>query len=121
MAMEKTDANTTLEELKKVVRTFCEERSWDPYHSPKDLAIGLVTEASELLEIFRFVRERDMADLIHDANERRKMADELADSLYFILRFAQLYKFDLAQCMREKMDKNRVKYPTKDPARGATL
>lgn len=105
------DKNTTFEELKTVVQHFCEERKWDPYHSPKDLAIGLVTESSELLEIFRFVRERELTDMMHDPASRGKMADELADSLYFILRFAQLYKFDLSKCISEKMEKNRIKYP----------
>ncbi len=109
--MGKDDKTTTFEELKKMVQDFCEERRWDPYHSPKDLAIGLVTEASELLEIFRFVRERELAEMMQSSESRVKMADELADSLYFILRFAQLYKFDLAKCMSEKMEKNRVKYP----------
>ncbi len=118
--MAENDNSTTLDELKTMVRTFCEERGWDPYHSPKDLAIGLVTEASELLEIFRFVRERELGDLMHGEESRQKMADELADSLYFVLRFAQLYKFDLSKCMREKMEKNRAKYPTKDPAPHAT-
>ena len=51
--MEISDQNVTLEQMKNWVREFCEVRDWDRYHGPKDLAIGLVTEASELLEIFR--------------------------------------------------------------------
>jgi len=109
--MATNDQTTTLQEVKSMVQTFCEEREWDPYHSPKDLAIGLVTEASELLEIFRFVRERELKEKLDDPVERQKMADELADSLYFILRFAQLYHFDLSDCMRNKMVKNALKYP----------
>lgn len=118
--MGKTDQSTTLEELKRLVQDFCEERGWDPYHSPKDLAIGLVTEASELLEVFRFVSEREGDKQIRDEKARSQMADELADSFYFILRFAQLYNFDLSDCMRQKMLKNAVKYPTKRPEPGAT-
>jgi NTP pyrophosphatase (non-canonical NTP hydrolase) len=105
------DDTTTLHEVKDWVRRFCEERDWDPYHSPKDLAIGLVTEASELLEIFRFVRERDLKALLEDPARRGDMADELADSLYFILRFAQLYGFDLSESLRAKLVKNAAKYP----------
>lgn len=105
------DSNTTLEQLKKQVQDFCEARRWDTYHSPKDVAIGLVTEASELLEIFRFIPEKDLKFQISDAGQRQKIADELADSLYFILRFAQLYNFDLSSCMRAKMIKNAQKYP----------
>ncbi len=48
------DDAVTVSQLKESVRAFCEERDWDRYHNPKDLAIGMVTEASELLDIFRF-------------------------------------------------------------------
>lgn len=106
-----TDDQTTLAEIKTWVQRFCEERQWDPYHGPKDLAIGLVTESSELLELFRFVREKDLGPMLHDPEMREKMGDELADSLYFILRFAQLYKFDLSDCVHRKLAKNAVKYP----------
>lgn len=109
------DTVTTIDQVKKLVQKFCEDRAWDPYHSPKDLAIGLATEASELLELFRFVRERELGSLMHDEASRQKMADELADSLYFILRFAQLYKFDLSRCLKEKIEKNAVKYPAPSP------
>lgn len=43
-------------ELSKQIRTFCEERDWDQFHSLKDLSIGLSTEANELLQLFRFKR-----------------------------------------------------------------
>ncbi len=122
--MRKKDGDTSIDDLKRMVRVFCEERQWDPYHSPKDVAIGLVTEASELLEIFRFVNERDLPKVMEKPDQRQRMADELADSLYFILRFAQLYNFDLTTCMQEKMLKNAVKYPvtkqlTNGPAKPA--
>src|SRR5690606_39496852 len=98
--MEISDAKATLDDLKSWVQDFCEERRWDPYHGPKDLAIGLVTEASELLEIFRFVSDADARGMMNDTSARSRIADELADSLYFILRFAQLYNFDLSTCLR---------------------
>src|SRR5262245_9997159 len=103
--MSETDNVTTIDQAKEWVQRFCEERRWDPYHSPKDLAIGLVTEASELLELFRFVFEKDMPELMEDPVAREEMADELADALYFILRFAQMYGFDLSQSMRQKLKK----------------
>lgn len=109
--MEVSDKNVTLETVKTWVQEFCEERGWDPYHGPKDLAIGLVTESSELLEIFRFVDEKKCLALVEDPAGREAIGDELADSLYFILRFAQLYKFDLSECLRNKTKKNAVKYP----------
>jgi NTP pyrophosphatase (non-canonical NTP hydrolase) len=105
------DRETSIETLKTWVRQFCEERGWDPYHGPKDLAIGLVTESSELLELFRFVPEKEIAARMEDPKLREQISDELADSLYFILRFAQFHGFDLSQCIKQKMVKNAVKYP----------
>ena len=48
------DDKTTINDLKERIRLFCEERDWDRYHNAKDLAIGIITEAAELLEHFRF-------------------------------------------------------------------
>lgn len=109
--MGNSDKNTTLDEVKSWVQEFCEDRSWDPYHQPKDLAIGLVTEASELLEIFRFVSEAKQVELMDSAEARQAMADELADSLFFILRFAQRNGFDLSECLKQKLVKTAKKYP----------
>jgi len=111
MNMEQDDRQTTLAQVKSWVQKFCEARDWDPYHGPKDLAIGVVTEGSELLEIFRFVGEKDLPKMMQDQGVRAQIADELADSLYFILRFAQLYDFDLAQALSQKLEKNEKKYP----------
>lgn len=109
--MEISDELVTIDQLKSWVRAFCEERGWDPYHGPKDLAIGLVTEASELLELFRFVNDESAAQMLKDPLQREKIADELADSIYFILRFAQMHGFDIGQSVKAKIAKNAIKYP----------
>ena len=98
-----------LDKLKLAVREFCEAREWDPYHGPKDLAIGLVTEASELLEIFRFVSEKEQDQVL--INKREEIADELADSLFFLLRFADRFNFDLSEAVTNKLQKNAKRYP----------
>lgn len=109
--MVQSDQNVTLDQVKSWVEKFCSDRGWEPFHGAKDLAIGLVTEASELLEIFRFVPEREVVELLKNQATREKIADELADSLYFILRFSQLYKFDLSKALSEKLIKNEKRYP----------
>ena len=90
------DTKTTVAELKQLAKKFCDERNWDQYHTPKDLAIGVITEASELLEIFRFRSEQEIAQMLADPLKRDKISEELADVLYFLLRFAQKYDVDLA-------------------------
>ena len=107
----KTDEGTTLQDLKNRVRNFCEERGWDESHNPKDLAVGMVTEACELLEMFRFRSENDSLSLLGESKGRESIGEELADTLYFILRFAQKYQFDLTQCLQDKLQKNAKKYP----------
>lgn len=93
------------------IRTFCQERDWDQFHGAKDLAIGLVTESSEFLEIFRFQSEEQIQSMLHSAGDRERMADELADSLFFILRFADRFHFDLATALERKLKKSAEKYP----------
>jgi len=57
------DEKAYLTELKEKVKNFCEERDWDQFHNAKDLAIGIITEASELLELFRFKTEKQVGDM----------------------------------------------------------
>lgn len=99
------------QEWSEKIREFCEAREWDQYHGPKDLAIGLITEASELLELFRFKNEDQSQQMLADPEQREMVADELADSLFFLVRFAQRNNFDLGQALANKMVKNARKYP----------
>lgn len=111
--MKKSDKDnyTTLQDLKKKVEEFCTQRDWDKPHNPKDLAVGVVTEASEFLEIFRFYSEKQSFEMIQDQDMREKMSEEIADTLCFLLRFAQMYDFDLTNCLENKLAKNAIKYP----------
>ena len=106
-----SDEEVTLGSAKTLVATFCGQRDWDRYHGPKDLAIGISTEASELLEIFRFKSESEVARLVKNSGARGRMGEELADVLYFVLRFAQMYEFDLSDELKNKLTLNETKYP----------
>ncbi len=112
------DGSTTIKELKDKVQKFCEERDWDQFHNPKDLAIGVSTEASELLDIFRFKRDEDIKEIMSDPSKRQKVGEELADVLYFLLRFAQMNDFDLSEELDKKLEKNNTNYPV-EKAKGA--
>lgn len=116
--MDRRDDKTTLAELKTHLQKFCEARDWDQFHSPKELAIGLITEASELLEHFRFQNDQQIKTLMENPKARVEIADELADALFFVLRFAQLHGIDLTTAYMAKMDRNEKKYPV-EKARGS--
>jgi len=108
---ERTDATTSLQHLKDMVRAFCEVRDWDRFHNPKDLAIGIVTEAGELLEHFRFKSPAEIEAALNDPAARTGIADEIADVLYFVLRLAQKYGIDLSTEFHRKMRLNEARYP----------
>jgi NTP pyrophosphatase (non-canonical NTP hydrolase) len=107
--METVIEMTKLEELTDEIRVFCDERDWTQFHTPKDLAIGMVGEAAELMEIFRYRNLEESISLIDD--KREAIGDELADVFFHLLRFADLYAFDLSDELRRKMVKNALKYP----------
>lgn len=108
------DQQTRLEELKLVVKSFCEQRDWDQFHNAKELSIGVITEASELLEHFRFLTEEQIAAVMDDPEKRLAISEELSDVLFFLVRFAQRYDFDLSESFTAKMTKNARKYPVSD-------
>lgn len=105
------DDSATVKELKDKVQKFCKDRDWDQFHNPKDLAIGISTEASELLDLFRFKRDDDIKEIMSNPSKRQAVGEELADVLYFLLRFAQMNGFDLSEELNKKLEKNNIKYP----------
>lgn len=104
------DKKITIEQLKNKVEEFCEKRDWDQFHNPKELAIGISTEANELLQIFRFKSEEDMKKIM-SSDKKIEVEEELADVLYFVLRFAQMNNIDLSSAVSNKIKKNNNKYP----------
>lgn len=105
------DHKTSIQELKERVRVFCEDRDWDQFHNAKELAIGIVTEASELLEHFRFKSEKQVNEMFEKEDKKQQLTEEMADVLYFLVRLAQMYNIDLTTELNSKMVKNGEKYP----------
>jgi len=112
------DATTTIAELKEQVKRFCEARDWDQYHNAKDLAIGVSTEAGELLDLFRFKSPQEIEAMFRASDVQEEIEDEMADVLFFLLRMAQMNDVDLSGAFERKMIKNEKKYPV-EKARGS--
>lgn len=98
-----------LAELKLRVREFVAERDWDRFHSPKNLAMALSVEASELVELFQWLTEEESASL--DGERKRRAAEELADVLWFLVRIADRLDIDLLEAAEIKLGQNAKKYP----------
>jgi NTP pyrophosphatase (non-canonical NTP hydrolase) len=112
------DSKTTIAQIKENVRVFCKDREWDKYDDGKDLAIGIVTEASELLEHFRFKSEAEVQAMMNDVKKRTIISDEIADVMFFLVRLSQKYAFDITDALSSKMEANAARYPV-DVARGS--
>lgn len=106
--------------MKKTARDFCEARDWDQFHDAKELAMSVTIESAELLELFRFKNQDEMRRMFATPATRAKIEDELADVLFALLRFAQLYDIDVTEAFYEKMKENEKKYPV-EKARGSNL
>ncbi len=98
-----------LEELKQRLRVFVAERDWEQFHSPKNLAMALSVEASELVELFQWLKETESA--APDEKLRLRAAEELADVLWFLVRIADRLDIDLLAAAEAKFSKNEAKYP----------
>ena len=114
------DSTATVSALKDLVRVFCEERDWDQYHNPKDLAIGMVTESSELLDIFRFKSQEDIDAIMSDPVRSAHVREELSDVVYFAMRFAQMNGIDVYTELVRKIGIDAEKYPA-EKCRGRNL
>ena len=89
-----------------LIKKFRDERDWAQFHNPKDLAISINLEASELLEIFQWSgSDLDCPDKLD------KIKEELADVLCYCVLMADRCRLDMDEIIRDKMKKNGEKYP----------
>lgn len=107
----------SLEDLKQQLRTFAGDRDWDQFHSPKNIAMALSVEVSELLEHFQWLTEAQSRNL--DAAALAEVADEIADVQNYLVRLADKLGIDILDAAAKKFVKNEAKYPA-DLVRGST-
>ena len=105
------DDVTTLTDLMNIADRFVQERGWADYHTPKNLALSVVIEAAELLEIFQWKTPEESYGLKAEPVLKEHIGEEMADVLAYLLNLAQSLDIDLSDAFVEKMKKNAVKYP----------
>lgn len=101
---------TRWEALRADLRSFVDERAWDEFHAPKDLAVGLNVEAGELLEHFQW-RDPGPEALREDAEGFRLLREEVADVFLYCLLLADKLGIDILEAGHDKLEVNREKYP----------
>jgi NTP pyrophosphatase (non-canonical NTP hydrolase) len=107
-----------IKELQKKVIEFRDARDWAQYHNPKDLAISLSLEASELLEIFQWKDAEEVEEVKRNAVNREKVKEELGDILIYALNMCSAFGLDPTDVILSKLKINEVKYPV-EKAKGS--
>ena len=100
------------------IRQFAEERDWEQFHTPKNLAMALSVEASELVEIFQWMTAEQSAEVM-SGDKARAVQDEVADILTYLLRFADVLDIDLDAALAAKAADNKRRY-TVSQAKGSS-
>jgi NTP pyrophosphatase (non-canonical NTP hydrolase) len=108
----RSDVNTTIAELKEVLRRFRDKRDWAQFHDPKNLAEAISIEAAELLQLFLW-KDRDtvLEAMKTDRQFRVAVEEELADVFCFGLNLANSAGIDISQIIKRKIRQNNAKYP----------
>mgnify|MGYP001321932475 FL=1 len=98
----------------KTIKEFIKQRDWEQFHDPKNLAISLSLESSEVLELFQWTKDNEI-----NKNKVTNLKDELADVYYWLLLLADHYDIDIDDALEEKIKKNEKKYPI-DKSKGSS-
>ena len=98
-----------MEELMKEIKQFNEERDWDQFHSPENLAKSIAIESGELLECFQW----------NNNYNKEEVSEELADVFTYCIMMADKLCVDPKEIITKKLEKTRKKYPV-DKARGVS-
>ena len=98
-----------MENLQVRLREFAAKRKWQPFHTPKNLAMALSVETAELTEIFQWLEGEASRNV--DAATKKHIAEEIGDVMIYLTMLADKFDLDPLHCAREKMKLNAVKYP----------
>lgn len=110
--------DSELTALTKEVRAFAEERDWQRFHTPKNLAMALAGEVGELVAELQWLEADELeVALAADTSLRERLTGELADVFIYLLRMADRCDIDVVDAARAKLALNAERY-TVAKARG---
>ena len=111
------DKKLTLKDLKSKVDNFVNERDWEQFHDPKNLAMSISIEAAELMEIFQWPSNDESSKIMDNKDLRIHAIEEVADILIYTIAFCNRNNIDMSEAILNKLKKNKIKYP-KDKFKG---
>ena len=99
------------EDLAIRLKKFADARDWEKFHTPKNLAMALSVEVSELSEIFQWMTAEESANVMKDQKSADAVKDELADIALYLVRLSSILKVDLLAEANAKIDRNEKRFP----------
>jgi NTP pyrophosphatase (non-canonical NTP hydrolase) len=100
---------TDIKELTELITKFRDARDWKQFHNPKDMALSLVLEASEVMEHFQWKNNEEIEKYVTE--HRNEIGEELADVFYWILLISHDLKIDIRSALKKKLIISESKYP----------
>ena len=100
-----------IEALAERLKQFADARDWEKFHTPKNLAIALSVEVSELAEIFQWLTPEESGVVMRSVESAEAVRDELADVMIYLIRIASILGVDLIEEANAKIDRNEVRFP----------
>jgi NTP pyrophosphatase (non-canonical NTP hydrolase) len=108
----------TLADLTAAVRQFAEERDWQPFHTPKNLAMALAGEVGELLAELQWLTPAESVAVLQDPDRGARVRAEIGDVMIYLARLADVLDIDLVDVASAKLADSARRYPVRD-ARGS--
>lgn len=100
-----------IDRLQRRLADFAAARGWEPFHTPKNLAVALSVEAAELVEIFQWLTPEQSAKVMEKPETAHRVADEVADVLAYLLQFCEVLGVDVLDALAAKIERNELRFP----------
>jgi NTP pyrophosphatase (non-canonical NTP hydrolase) len=98
-----------VEHLRHAIKAFIEEREWQQFHSPKNLAMALSVEVAEVVEHFQWLTEEQSRNL--HPEKLAEVREEIGDVMIYLTELADTFGIDVMEAARAKVEINKRKYP----------
>ena len=95
-----SDQETSVAELREIVKRFVAERQWQKFHAPKNISMALAIEAAELMEHFQWISVPQSKRSALNEQQLREIGEEIADVLCYVMALANELDLDLSEIMR---------------------
>lgn len=105
------DKTTTINEIREFMRSFNAKRGWDKNQNALNEVMALSVETAELMEIFQWLQPNEANNIKNNYREYEHLQEEIADVFWYLMKICDHYNVDLTTAVRDKGNKNAIKYP----------